>query len=357
MLSNLFVNACILIAIIFVTTEFLESSKARKYSKNIKNIISGTSFGISSILLMKYSIFVTPTAFLDFRIISQASSAFYGGPVPSIITGFISATYHLFYLEIDLNSIMIFISMIVSSLSCAYISRSKLDNNLKWLLMIISTNLIHSVLFFLILDNLSDIIKVISALIIGSMLVSTIVYYLFNYLSLSRKQIQILQQQACMDFLTGVHNKRNFDCLYNEEIRKIKNKSDVFSVLMLDIDYFKNINDTYGHLAGDRVLKDLGHILSRFSKKNEIVGRIGGEEFCILLRGYSRSEAVEFAENLRSYIKETKFIISSQKQIYITVSIGISSNEDGNLDIDNIREIADQNLYRCKKSGRNKVCS
>lgn len=357
MLSNLFINGCILIAIIFITTEFLESNKVRKCSKNLKSIISGIAFSISSIFLMNYSIFITPNAFLDFRTISQSSSAFYGGPVSSIVTGLISATYRLFYFGLNLNSILTFISMTASSFLCAYISKGRLSKKLQWLLMIISTSFIHSILFFLVLDDLGDVIKVVLSLIAGTTIVSTLVYYVFKHLSLSRDQMQILKEQACMDFLTGVHNKRNFDSLYDEEIKKIKNKDNVFSVLIIDIDYFKNINDTYGHLSGDRVLKDLGHILTMFAKKNEIVGRIGGEEFCVLLRGYSKDEAVEFGENLRKYIEQTKFIISSQKQIHVTISIGISSNENDNVDIDSVREIADQNLYKCKKSGRNRVCS
>lgn len=357
MLSNLFVNGCILIAIIFITVEFLNSDKIEKFSKNTKNIISGFAFSISSILLMQYSIFITSTAFLDFRTISQSASAFYGGPVSSIITGLISATFRLFHFGINSNSILTFVSMIISSLLCAYISKGKLNKKFKWFLMIISTNITHSFLFFLVLDNTSDVIKTISALIFGSIIVSTVIYYVFKHLSLSHSQMKTLKEQACIDFLTGVHNKRNFNSLYDETIKKMKQQNITFSVLMIDIDFFKNVNDTYGHSAGDEVLRDLGHIFNMFVKENGIVGRVGGEEFCILLKDYSENEAVEFGESLRKYIEETMFILSFKKQIHITVSIGVSAYKEKTLGIDNVREFADQKLYECKHSGRNKVCS
>ena len=357
MLSNLFVNGCILIAIIFITVEFLEGYKVKQLSKNTKNVISGIGFSISSILLMKYSIFITSTAFLDFRTISQSASAFYGGPISSIITGLISSTFRLIHFGVSLNSVLTFVSMIISSLLCAYISKGKLNKNLKWFLMIFSTNIVHSILFFLVLDDTSDIIKVIFSLIFGSIIVSTIIYYVFKHLELSRKHMEVLQEQACIDFLTGVHNKRNFNSLYEESTNKIKKQQNIFSVLMIDIDFFKKINDTYGHSSGDKVLKDLGHILNMFVKDHGIVGRIGGEEFSILLKGYSKAEAFEFGENLRKYIEKTMFIINFKKQIHITVSIGVASYDGKKPNVENIRDLADEKLYECKRSGRNKVCS
>lgn len=180
---------------------------------------------------------------------------------------------------------------------------------------------------------------------------------MFDHLLIVHKQAETLKKQACIDFLTGIYNSRKFNSLYNGRLNRLEKENQTFSVLMIDIDFFKKINDTYGHLAGDKVLKNLGCILNMFSRKSGIIGRVGGEEFCILLEGYNKDKVFEYGENLRRYIENSIFFISSTQQIHITVSIGISTYKETDSDIDNMREFADQKLYQAKESGRNKVCS
>ena len=357
MLSNLFVNGCILITVIFIAVEFLESDKVRNCSKNIKPFISGIAFSISSTLLILYNISVTPTAFLDFRTISQASSAFYGGPISSIITGLVASLFRLFYFGVSKRSILTFISMIISSLLCAYIAKKDFSKKLKWLLLVMVSNIVHIILFFLVIEDSKDIVRVIIYLLIGTAFVATIIYFVFDHLLLAHKQVEKLKQQASIDFLTGVHNTRNFRSLYNESVEKLKESDDVFSVLMIDIDFFKKVNDTYGHPVGDQVLRDLGYVLNLFCREDGIVGRVGGEEFCILLEYYSNNEAFEFAENLRKYIEKTQIIISSKEQISIKVSIGISTYKETVPNVENMLKVADEKLYEAKNTGRNRVCT
>lgn len=355
--DQLFVNGCIIISVIFIAVEFLENDRIRKLSSNKKSILSGVAFSISSIFLMKYSIYITPTAFLDFRAISQSSSAFYGGPLSSIITGLSSAVFRISYYGVDKNSILTFISMILSSLACAYISKKTLNKKIKWSLMIITSQLIHALLLVLVLGNSNAILSAIFYLFIGTVVVSTTVYYVFDHLLIAHKQVKILKEQACIDFLTGVHSSRNFNSLYEEISAKLCQEGRVFSVLMIDIDFFKDVNDTYGHLAGDEVLKDLGYILNIFARKAGIIGRVGGEEFCILLEDYNIAQATRYAEDLRACVEKTNFVIDSQKQIHITVSIGLATYKETVSDIADMREFADQKLYQSKKSGRNRISS
>lgn len=356
MVSDLFVNGCILVSIIFVAVTFLESERVKKFSSIGKALISGVCFSISSIFLMKYNIFVTETSFLDFRSISQSSSAFYGGPISSMVTGLVSALFRIFYFGIDKNSVLTFISMIVSSLVCAYISKKESNKKIKWTLMIVSSKFIHMVLLILVLDNSKDISRVLITLSIGFTIVSTAVYYVFDYLSLAYKQVEMLKNQASTDFLTGVSNSRSFENLYQKALNKLLEEDKIFSVLMVDIDFFKKVNDTYGHLAGDKVLKDMGYIFNLFCTDNCKVGRVGGEEFCILLEEYSNEDAIAFSERLRKYIEETMFIIDSNSKINITISIGVSTYNSSVFYTEDVREVADQKLYECKKTGRNKVC-
>ena len=357
MIGQLFVNGCILISIIFISVEFLESDRIKKLSSNKKSLVSGIAFSIASILLMRYSIYITPTAFIDYRAISLSSSAFYGGPISSIVTGLISSLFRIFYYGLNKNSIFTFVSMIIASLLCAYISKMSIGKKVKWILMVIISQLNHIILLVLVISNANELFKVMTYLLIGTVFFATTVYFVFDHLLIAHKQVELLKEQACIDFLTGVYSTRHFNSLYDDISQKLARENQVFSVLMLDIDLFKNVNDTYGHLTGDEVLKDLGYILNMFARKAGMIGRVGGEEFCILLEDYSLDEAREYGENLRKYIERTVFVIDAKKQINITVSIGISTYKETVSHINDMREVADQKLYESKESGRNRISS
>ena len=122
---------------------------------------------------------------------------------------------------------------------------------------------------------------------------------------------------------------------------------------MIDIDYFKKINDTYGHDTGDIVLKKIAQILKDNTKGSDIVSRFGGEEFCIALKNVSNEAAVRFFSKLRSSIAKEK-VVMDNKQISFTASIGVSFRDDKD-NIEDILKEADEALYRAKNGGRNRV--
>ena len=128
-----------------------------------------------------------------------------------------------------------------------------------------------------------------------------------------------------------------------------------FSVIMLDIDKFKNINDTYGHGVGDDVIKILSKILLETTRKSDIVSRFGGEEFALLLPFTDKDSAFIIAEKIRSTVQNKKIIINDGKIIQFTISLGVDLilNTDENIELSLNR--ADSALYIAKESGRNKV--
>ncbi len=169
---------------------------------------------------------------------------------------------------------------------------------------------------------------------------------------------------AISDFLTGLYNRRYFFEQGEVVFREAKKASLPLGCAMIDIDLFKQVNDTYGHGVGDQVLQALSKILKAFVKKNELLARLGGEEFCILVpadpKGVSdKSESVlddlEARFNqLRSDIENTKFFHGERRQLLqITVSIGISHQTDQ--DFSHLLKTADQKLYEAKENGRNQV--
>lgn len=166
---------------------------------------------------------------------------------------------------------------------------------------------------------------------------------------------QNTQELAIRDGLTSLFNKGHFMELLKLECKRSIRHEKVFSLLMVDIDYFKNYNDKFGHVAGDIVLKNLSQKLDEFLKdKAAVISRFGGEEFCIILPGLSKKEAQETAQDLCQQIESTKIVLRRQ-QTTITVSIGVAFfPKDASDEVELIMN-ADKAMYKAKQSGRNRV--
>lgn len=165
-----------------------------------------------------------------------------------------------------------------------------------------------------------------------------------------------LERQAHIDYLTGVDNRGFFmQQAESELVRAIRYGSNL-SMFMLDIDFFKQVNDLHGHKVGDDVLKKLADVCRGTLREVDIIGRVGGEEFAILLPETDRNKAIEVAGRLRVAIAEARIPMQNGLPIQCTVSIGVSSllSKDDNLDV--MLSRADQALYEAKKTGRDKVC-
>ncbi|MBC2882940.1 diguanylate cyclase [Campylobacter sp. Marseille-Q3452] len=174
-----------------------------------------------------------------------------------------------------------------------------------------------------------------------------------NNLIEAMENINQIADFANKDFLTGVYNRRYFYDDMNEYLAYAEERAEPYAVAMLDIDHFKQINDTYGHDGGDKALKTLAKKLIDETKKGDLVARFGGEEFCIVLKNVSNEEAVKFFVNLRASIANCKVRLKKE-QIKFTVSIGVAfSRSDYRLD--ELLELADEALYRAKENGRNRV--
>lgn len=161
-----------------------------------------------------------------------------------------------------------------------------------------------------------------------------------------------LFQQATIDGLTGVFNRKYFLDLVREQL---KEKSSGISLLLLDIDDFKQINDKYGHMAGDQVLIEFSGILKKTFASKGIVGRMGGEEFAIFLMGVNEGESLEEAEHLRGIIENSKIAFNVKNQLSFTASIGITFMKKSGIKFEELYKNADAALYRSKESGKNKV--
>jgi diguanylate cyclase (GGDEF)-like protein/PAS domain S-box-containing protein len=172
-----------------------------------------------------------------------------------------------------------------------------------------------------------------------------------------RKLFEVeLKRQAHIDYLTGVSNRGYFMVQAELELSRAIRYDNPLSLYMLDIDFFKKVNDSYGHKVGDLVLIKLAEVCRQTLREVDIIGRIGGEEFVILLPETNLAEATEVAERLRDSIAKSKVPLESGLPLHFTVSIGVTSliSKHDNLDV--LLNRADKALYEAKENGRNRVC-
>lgn len=159
-----------------------------------------------------------------------------------------------------------------------------------------------------------------------------------------------MEQLAVTDKLTNLYNRFKIELLVDEEIQRALRYKRFFSIILADVDKFKNVNDSCGHLIGDKVLKDFSKILKEKVRKSDIVGRWGGEEFLIILPETNINEAKKVAEYLREQIENFEFEVVKNK----TSSFGVTSYRE-NDSIESIINRVDMALYKAKESGRNQV--
>lgn len=173
--------------------------------------------------------------------------------------------------------------------------------------------------------------------------------------SLEEQFQQQLYESATRDPLTQAYNKRFFTEQMEKDFRHASRHNLALSLVIMDVDHFKKINDTHGHPAGDHVLQRLAAAVMGSLRAEDAFCRMGGEEFCIIMRDCAGSEATILADRLRALIEATRFVYSG-KEIPVTMSLGVSTFTAGrhNAGADLVEE-ADQYLYSAKRGGRNRV--
>jgi diguanylate cyclase (GGDEF)-like protein/PAS domain S-box-containing protein len=163
-----------------------------------------------------------------------------------------------------------------------------------------------------------------------------------------------VQQLAITDALTNIYNRRGFFQIGEGEVERARRFGHPLSVLMFDLDHFKQINDTFGHPFGDKILVALIETCRRYIRALDILGRYGGEEFVALLPETDLPAALQIAERLRHAVEKTPLYVGD-KTIFITISIGVATFRDKTMTLTDMVEQADQAMYRAKQAGRNRV--
>jgi len=169
---------------------------------------------------------------------------------------------------------------------------------------------------------------------------------------------ETLQWRAWYDAQTHLFNRGTFLERARQIARRCQQQQMPLCVIQLDLDHFKRINDTWGHQTGDKALSHAASILRQSLRGDDIAGRVGGEEFCIVLPGTLVPEAAAIAERIRVRLNSKEILVRQNTTIRISASFGVScAVQEGDYDFEHLQSIADRRLYQAKQAGRNRVSS
>jgi diguanylate cyclase len=171
-----------------------------------------------------------------------------------------------------------------------------------------------------------------------------------------QQRTKSLEQEVLSDSLTNIHNRRAYELRIDEELQRFHRYNQQFSLVLFDVDLFKQVNDQYGHRAGDKCLKEIINRIKPCLRKVDFLARYGGEEFIIILAGTNKENAQKVAEKARQLIENTRFLYQGQ-EIPVTISLGVTQVEAEDKDTQILFSRVDAAMYTAKKGGRNRVCA
>jgi diguanylate cyclase (GGDEF)-like protein len=177
---------------------------------------------------------------------------------------------------------------------------------------------------------------------------------LADRMKISLEKTRMVEKEAKIDVVTGLLNRRAYSETVDSEFQRLLRYQSVLSVVIFDVDHFKQVNDTHGHDAGDYILKSVGNIVQDVIRDCDYAFRMGGDEFLLLLPETNEKQASLLAERIRIRI-ENKKLVDENRKFSVTASFGISQNRKIDTSIENIVKRADKALYKAKERGRNKV--
>jgi len=301
---------------------------------------------------MIFSVNITSTQIVDFRLIPIIMMALYCSPLSAIVSAIVISFFRIAYFGLNAPSISAVIVAMIIGLGCIPISRLQTKISYKWIYSILLLVVVVTIVSAFILDpEVFWIVMIIY--IVGVVIISLGIYHFLRMLLDTNMAYKKVSEEAKTDFLTGISNLRDMKKSFHSSLKAAKEKNENLSVMYVDIDNFKQINDNYGHLAGDKVLKNVARTFLSACKDTDIISRIGGDEFVVLLIDCDLENAKKVAERLRKNIEQYDYVSESGIEYKVTVSIGLSSFPETTTDGIMLIEQADAALYKAKSSGKN----
>ncbi|WLV24555.1 diguanylate cyclase [Aciduricibacillus chroicocephali] len=354
---NLFSNMCIILLLSFVYLQARWKWVERRARKN-RYMIDGVAGGILGIILMYYSIRINSYIILDLRYAVIVLVMLFGGMRAAAISSSIIILARL-TLGIGFSAyagIPIVATMLIGF---ALMNKMKVLQKVgivwKGLFLIIYSNIAFSIVLCIAMKDPVLLTKMLTVYWTLSTFCALISIVFVLYVRRSHDLLVKYESEATTDFLTGLNNVRQFDIIWNHTMQRALSRKESLSLLAIDVDFFKEVNDTYGHATGDLVLAEIGKLLKKHSRPFDIVSRNGGEEFSIIMPDCTNMQAIRTGEQIRKVVESHLFPIDNGSEIRITISVGTASYPETVLDPESLLRQADECLYQAKRAGRNRV--
>ncbi len=321
-------------------------------------LIGGILFGIYGTVLMNYSFSINESTIVDLRHLAIITAAVYLGGMASFISGLVISILRVVIFGLSSAAIDAAFVMVLIGLAGVYFSYASWSRLTK----ILTMNLFSMALIFIILimntTSINEFMKIYPVQLTISFVGGIFIYFIAEFINKSNELIFTLERRASTDHLTSLNNRLQFEKSLKFQLQYAREHQKKLSLLVIDIDRFKKVNDTFGHTAGDAVLKQLGQLLIEQARPVDIVSRNGGEEFAILLVDCDQQQALAVAERIRKTVERYLFSLPDGNTTRLTISIGVAVFPDNcdDKDDDDFFEQADRGLYEAKNTGRNRVC-
>ncbi|EUJ31677.1 putative diguanylate cyclase or phosphodiesterase [Listeria floridensis FSL S10-1187] len=352
-LSNVF----IVITGCYVISKLIPNTKVLELSLRTKVAIALTS-SIVTFSLMFFSIDLPFGILADLRFVVFLLLAYYVGASTTIMATFVTCVLRVFLAGGFSTATFVAISITVSlALILTFMAVKLRRSKIQQLPSLMLLNLVGVTLYtgwLLVYYGAKPFVLTISVIILfTSSLALFIISVIVRDMITTRRLLREEVEYAYKDFLTGLQNVRSFSNRIREIAKDHKIKS--LTIFIMDIDFFKQVNDRYGHSAGDVVLKEVARIMKEATGDSEDLFRVGGEEFCLLIPDICSDKAFEIGQKIRKAIQKKGFQVNASKKIGVTISIGIASGEKHKKQLTKLYKLADGALYSAKHSGRNRV--
>ncbi|MCH1638746.1 diguanylate cyclase [Paenibacillus timonensis] len=352
MLQSLFNNFTLLTTVIFFGYMIKNKIQDRPKKNRTTRMLLGFGLGLLGVMLMYYNFPISGHAVADFGQLPILISTLMGGGVSGIIATLLIALYRLLFLHgFGMHSVIAAINSPVTLLIGLWLLRER-KTTVRRLVLALALSASSTAVFMTILSNgrpFKEIGLFIPLLVAAGLFTFAMLRYLRN----KDDSIRIMREAANRDFLTSLYNSRAFEAKMQQKIAAAKQDKIPFTLLIVDIDHFKLVNDSHGHPAGDAVLLQIADVMRETFRPGDHIARKGGEEFVILVDHCDAEQIKVIAERLRSNVENHTFILPDGGELKLTISAGSATYP--NVHEEELVVKADQALYQAKEAGRNRV--
>ncbi len=344
--TALLLNASVAFTGFYLISKLYHSDRFGSF--RFRGFLIGLMTGGLGLFLMMNAVQANEEVRVDLRYLPLVLLAFYGARFPLLIaTVIIASTRFLFGLTDQ--AVVAFIATFVVGLGMWWIHRHVHRLLLQSMLLHVWALFVTSISILINLGWNTAYVEIVLTFWVVGLLVGTLASLLAIDLEQMTRRSKEYKHSAERDHLTGLFNRR----MWEERTTSLVSERRAYNVLALDIDHFKHVNDTYGHPNGDLVLKRFAELLKVETRAHDVVARIGGEEFVILIYDLSPEKVVKVAERIRERIAAEAFVLSDGTSIRVSTSIGIAHGSA--LPVESMSSLADTALYEAKDQGRNRT--